>query len=286
MASARIALQARLAALERVIPEDLLQNRTLRDREHNESAKLIRNGLMVVGVAALEDFIRARLDELTTFIPTLGRPFGDLPDAMRRAATSGVLKSASGHLQRVWKASGEDLIAKAQGVALDVASTGGPGYTLSQYTFGHTSSNLSSYLVKDMGLSFHLSDPWGQIGEVARRVGLGSPSHAEAFDQSLRNRHAAAHDADASTQPTDLTAFVQHALGIAIGTDAVFSRAARLIANGSLPSKDNIAPTIAIRFIGEGADGFWREKPEAGRTYRRNTDLVTIRTAALARADR
>lgn len=289
MASTRDVFLARLSALERVIPNALVQNDVFREVEHNESARLLRNGLMVVGVAALEDFIKGRTQELLRYLSSAGLSFSDLPQRMQQAATVSVFKSASGHLSRVWASLGDDIVGNIQAVALDVASTTAPNFTLSQFAFGFSNSNLTPDIVNDILKSFGLKNAWSQISRVAHRVGLASLSHEEAFRQALRNRHAAAHQAAAQTEPTDLIAFVQHAKGIAIGFDTIISRAGRLIAerDPSLLALDGLVERgVQIRFLNEAADGIWRDVPEGKRPYRKASTRASLERDSLARVRR
>lgn len=289
MPAARQELLARLNALERVIPNDTVQNRAFHERAHNESARLLRNGLMVVGVAALEDFLKGRTQEVLRYVSASGLPFGALPPKLQHAATLGAVRSASGHLSKVWRSLGDDLMGNVQAVAVDVASTTGPTFALSAYSLGFENSNLTSHSVKEIGGAFGLNDPWRQIGRVAQRVGLSSPSHEEAFGQAMRNRHLAAHQAAARTEPTDLSAFVRHAKGIALGFDAIVSRAARLLVEDTsrfLRSDGLVDGGLRIRFFDEGADGYWRDIPESKATHRKAKTRSPLDAEALTRARR
>ena len=50
---------------------------------HNDSARVLRNGLAVVVFASLESFARDRIGEILSRISLTSIPFDDLPDKLR-----------------------------------------------------------------------------------------------------------------------------------------------------------------------------------------------------------
>lgn len=63
--------------------------------EHNNIARLLRNGLAVVGFVALEDFIKNRAIEILNEIASSHIPFSNLTEDLRYFSTVDVLKSST-----------------------------------------------------------------------------------------------------------------------------------------------------------------------------------------------
>lgn len=76
MSNARSLFNSRIASLVNSLGIDAVQTRPLTEQAHNDVARMLRNGLAVVGFAALEDFIKSRVSEVLSEVGPTNVPFG------------------------------------------------------------------------------------------------------------------------------------------------------------------------------------------------------------------
>src|SRR5215211_6609576 len=84
----------RLYAYRQAVRSEVLVSRAPTETEHNLRARVLRNGLAVVGYALLEDFLRSRTVEVVARIGDGHTSFQDLPKGIKFAATEGVFNAA------------------------------------------------------------------------------------------------------------------------------------------------------------------------------------------------
>ncbi len=221
MPSAKSLFLERMHALETSTSIEAVTNKTLTDKAHNDVAKMLRNGLAVVGFAALEDFIKSRTSEVLSEIGSTAIPFRDLPPKLQIATTYDAIDALSYQLSLKPK---NERITFFQDHAQKLASTSSAAYDLTPLAFGYSKANLQDDTIKEILSSFLIIDPWGQMTQLASRLGLVALPLAETFNGAALRRHRAAHVAHADTPQTDLTQFVKEALAIAIGFDALITR--------------------------------------------------------------
>ncbi len=221
MPSAKSLFLERMHALETSASIEAVTNKTLTDKAHNDVARMLRNGLAVVGFAALEDFVKSRTSEVLGEIGSTGIPFRDLPEGLRIATTYEAITALSYQLSLRPKA---DRITYFQDHAQKLASTASTAYDLTPLAFGYSQANLQEDAVKEILKSFLINDPWGQMTQLASRLGLAALPLNETFKGAALRRHRAAHIAHADTPQTDLAQYVKEALAIAIGFDTLLTR--------------------------------------------------------------
>jgi hypothetical protein len=281
----------RIAAFVDATQEPALQVKPPTEIQHNARARLLRNGLAVVGFALLEDFIKRRTGEALEAISLPSVRFSDLPDAIQKAATLGAISSAS-FQARLQQNAGRDAIAFLQEIAVDVASTKSSAFRLSTIAFGYGQANLNHDEVRKICAAFGIRAPWDDIREVAKRVGLGgTASYEQVFQSAARMRHTAAHEGAADIASADILAFSKNATAIAIGFDVLLSKCLRLVRERNsehLSGATRVrASDVAFRFVDNGGDGVWRETNEGHtRAIRRSTDPQTLMADAVSRAKR
>ena len=281
MSAARVAFLSRIQAFQRALEADVIVSRDLSQVEFNETARIFRNGLIVVGFATLEEFIRARTREILATITGAHVRFDDLPAALRRATVQDVLPALTFQTKLLEKdVEVVDLI-RVTGGAL--ASTSNATFELSPLAFASQKSNLQKSDLKNILEAFHVPNPWGNIDLFASRVGLSTPKHEAVFGNALEWRNAAAHRAAAETGAPELSSFYQHALGIAIGFDALLTRGGMRVAHGTtIPTQQH---DIRLRFIDADKSGWWRDRAETkSKAAARSKDLEDLRRAAIGRA--
>jgi hypothetical protein len=258
------------------------------ETEHNARARVLRNGLAVVGYALLEDFLRNRTVEVVERIGDGHTPFEELPKGIKLAATEGVFNAVR-FQQRFMDRRDPDMILTLQEHARHVASTAESSYSLSPFSFVHEQSNISSKDIEKVLQAFKVTSPWSAMGSVAGSCGVGVFALKDAFEAAANRRHAAAHQADADIEYGDLSDYDVEALGVAVGFDLLISRALRQIldANVAYLSRNG---TIAGNHIGTRTlryDGkkWWREVLTGNtRATNRNPSLQTLRVGAIGRA--
>lgn len=285
MSVARQNLFSRVDAFRGALRTDAILSRAPTEVEHNAAARMLRNGLAVVGFAMLEDFIKTRTGEVLNRIGGAGAPaFGDLPVGVQRAATAGVIAAVA--FREGLEDQGQRFI---QEHAALVASTGATGFQISPLAFGHSRSNLSTREVEDILTAFQIDSPWSAMGSVASRAGVGNPALKTAFDRAATRRHTAAHQANADVESTELSAFVLDLLALCLSFDLLLSQALTKILErheGYLKRKEKVAARgVVLRFVAHDGTRYWRDTIEGqARAAMRNADFDVVKTAALRHA--
>lgn len=285
MACARDLFLERIKALKMSSSIDAVQNKSLTEHAHNNVAKMLRNGLAVVGFAALEDFVKSRVSEVLKEIGPTGVKFEDLPDKIRIATTYGALSALSYQLTLQ---ADSDRISYIQEQASKLASTASSAYDLTPYAFVYSQPNLKVDSIKDILKSFGINDPWGQMTQISSRLGLAALPLAETFKGAAIRRHKAAHVAHADTPQTDLAQFVKEALAIAISFDSLISHALGRIRdhdkdylNGAAGVSSGSFNIRSVRYVG----AVWKEFVEGRhKAVKVETDLQMLLATARSRA--
>ncbi|QYN35596.1 hypothetical protein K1T35_46130 [Pseudonocardia sp. DSM 110487] len=178
---------------------------------------------------------------------------------------------------------GEDGFTLAQTVAAAVASTLSGSFSLSQYSLGHGSPNLSSEDIEKALAAFHVGSAWSEITTVAAICGAGSIALRAEYDNAQRLRNAAAHRLTTNIQPIDLVEFGNRAKTIAMAFDLLASHNARLLNLGNpavLSGKIKPTSTMKIIFLDDTSRGFSQKTTGLRRASLVVKDYQTARTAA------
>jgi hypothetical protein len=277
----------RIQCLRSSLQIDATRDKPLKESEHNQIAKLLRNGMAVVGFAALEDFIKRRISKILSDISSATVKFDRLPNKLRYAVTYDCL-SALNYQLKFNSNTPEEKILFTQEQALRIASTATSSYNLIEYAFGYAKPNLSSDDITDILKAFGFDDPWGKMTNLSSKMGLTALPLKNSFENAAKRRHAAAHIANTDTPQIDLEQFVKEALSIAVSYDCLLAHALKLINNNDRSYLKNIKIVngleICLRFI-KHDHGSWIEKNEKGkRPYRKSKDKKLIIGNAIARS--
>lgn len=229
MPSAKSHYLERLGSLRQSLEIEAVTNKSLSEALHNRVAKWLRNGLAVVGFAALEDFIKSRTSEVLDNVGLTGVPCQKLPEKLREATTYGAIAALSYQLSLRTKA---DRSAYIQEHAQKMASTANSAYELTPHALGYSQANLQDK-VKETLKAFSISDPWGQMTGLGSRLGLVALPLEETFKSAAIRRHKAAHVANADVPQSDLRQYIKESLAIAIGFDWLISNARAFQASGT-----------------------------------------------------
>lgn len=288
MSAARHTFLERIMAFKTALDEPALISSAPSEIDHNNTARLLRNGLAVVGFAILEDFVRTRLKEVLSRIGNSRIPFDELPSRLREAAVLGAVRALAyqGGLRRKQK---DDYISFIQEHGQLIGSTRSASYEISAMALGWDQPNLSDTDIFEILGVFKIQDGWGNIDGLAKRVGLSSPSLRDAFRQAAVRRHRAAHSADPDTEVTHLISFIPQAIAIALGFDALISRSLRslLDQDATYLSDDGCvkASEIKARFIDPNGAIWCESKEGSKRAVKRNADVDWLTRNCLARLD-
>jgi hypothetical protein len=275
----------RMNSLRKSVAIEAVTNKDLSQIEHNSIARMLRNGLAVVGFAALEDFIKSRTSEVLNDVGRSGVSFQDLPEKLRNATTIEAVGALSYQLSIRPKA---DRISYIQEQALKLASTANTAYELTPHAFGYNQANVQDGTILDILKSFKVENPWAQMSQLSSRLSLTALPLNETFKGAALRRHRAAHVAHADTPQTDLAQFVREAFAVAIGFDALISKSlSRLKAHdphylsGTTPVD---SASIIIRSI-KPELGVWKERVDDQRkAVKVERDLAVLMPLAKARA--
>ena len=290
MSIARSNFGERLHALRLALQAGIIVSKAPVEKDHNARARLFRNGLAVTSFAIIEDFIKARIGEILNRLGGGMKPFSELPDGIKMAATSGVIYAVR-FQERFLDKRNSNFFSFHQDHAQAIASTAtvGGGYVISPLAFGHGQSNITSIEVKDILSAFGVENPWQSMGQISSKVNVGVVDLKSSFDTASIRRNEAAHRADAEIEITDLEGFVTVMLGITIGFDLLISKALRKILDYDrdyLSSRTKIrSGDISIRFIHHDRNAGWREVvDQSARAKARSLKLDTLKPACLQRA--
>lgn len=290
MLKSREQLISRLSAYRQAVQLETLVSKAPIETDHNARARILRNGLAVVGYAFLEDFLRSRVVEVVGRIGQGATRFSDLPEEIKLAATQGVFNAVL-FQKRFVNTQTLDILRHYQDHASLVASTANTNYEISPFAFVHEQSNISSRNIEETLKAFRVTNPWNTLVSVATRCGVGVFTLKNAFDDAAARRHEAAHRADADIEHSDLSDYDVEVLGIAIAFDLLISKALRrlldadadyLSKNGSIAGKH-----ISIRFLRYDGSKWWREVLDGNKkAFRRREDFEELKAETVVRARR
>ena len=254
--------------------------------QHNTSAKLLRNGIAVIGFVFLEDFIKSRIKEVLSELPTYYIAFNDLPDLLRYRTTVGSLRSIMNLLK--YEETRQDQIAYVQNNAAKIGSTMNTSYDLVEVAFGHNNSNINSAEIAETLKAFNIPDAWNQMNTVSNTIGLSTLSLKVSFDNAAIRRHKAAHDATANTPNMDLSQYVKDALAIALSFDSLLCNA---IQKFKLHDRNFLNGTIAINSSSVNISKIYKDgrnwkmkKLSSTRSLKNDPDFNVVKAFALSKS--
>jgi RiboL-PSP-HEPN len=282
MSSARTLFLSRITSLIKSLGIDAVAARPLTDQAHNDVARMLRNGLAVVGFAALEDFVKSRTSEVLSEVGRTSVPFRDLPEKLRYATTFEAIDALSYQMSLRPRS---DRVSYIQEHAQKIASTSSAAYELTPQALGFDQANLQDETIKSILKCFLIENPWGEMTRLASRLGLAALPLDETYRSAATRRHRAAHVANADIPQADLVQFTKEALAIAIGFDALLTRSLAMIQahdrrflQGTIKVS---ASSIVIRSITH-SDAKWRERVE-GRAPAVKVEATSDAIVAVAR---
>ena len=278
MSVARNDFISRIRTLKKSITQtDATQTKAPTEQEHNEIARMLRNGLAVVGFASLEDFIKSRCAEVLDEIGQANLPFSNLPLKLQSWTTYEAIKAIN---YQLGLRDALDKATYAQSHAEKIASTTNAPYSLTPLAFGFGQANLNDELIKKILKVFNIENPWAQIDQISSSLGLTASPLMQSFKNGMARRHKAAHVASEDTPQNDIDQFVTEAIAVAIGFDFLISKALKMLKNHDSSFLDGSCKIsfadVDYRFI-KFLDNKWKEyKLNSSHAYRVSEDLDNL----------
>ena len=183
---------------------------------------ILRRGVLVTALVALETFIRDRTVELLNQLGAWPARFEDLPQRLRDAS---LLDSLS-HLQRyarMLKRQQEDYETELVQQLNLMAANRGPVFGFTKFISGDYTGNLSEELFRTLLTKFQVGDCWNAFQLFSADIGYGVPSVRELLLGVVRNRHHSAHSAGFVPTASDVTGLTGNLTCLGICFDAAMT---------------------------------------------------------------
>lgn len=242
----------RLRILSNALVDPLLIDLPPVNIDHNERARVLRNGLAIVSFNILEDFIKSRIAEVFANISNCGIPFNSLPSRIQDAALLHSLKGIHTVSNRKRKAA-EDYKLFIQQETEKIASTIGNPFTMSALGFGWEKSNLDYSDLESFVKAFQIVAANTSIQTLTSTIGCAILSPKDFFQNAAERRHAAAHSPSAISSHSDLVGYAVTVKAFALAFDMLISAATRNIISRDiryLTAGRNVeASDIKLRYI-------------------------------------
>ena len=252
----------------------------------DHSARVLRNGLAVIGLVILEEFIRTRVAELATYVGRASLPMTSFPADLRKAATERAVRNLASEVQNLVRAKQDPtplIVATAQALSTARSSR----VKLAELSLMWAGSNVRMDDIAAILAALGVDKPWVQLTSVAQRSGFRIAAMETTFGTLLTDRHEAAHKMSKEVINLDIRSYPNSALAFAIAFDAVASRAAAITISGSLapPSKREVtAADVRLRFVDDTGAGYAEHVEGSSARIALNTRMRVARAAAVRAA--
>lgn len=185
---------------------------------------VLRKGVLVASLVALESFIRDRTAEASRNLERWPRSFDDLPDRLRTAARLEALTYLQ-KFARVLKRQGEDHEGELRSEITKMATGHGTVLQLTRFVAGDFTGNLSVDSLGTLLRAFQVHNHWESFRQFAANTGFGIPSVEEVVKNIVRWRHQSAHSAGYMPNATDIADLDTELLCVAMCFDVAISAA-------------------------------------------------------------
>jgi hypothetical protein len=287
MPTAKQNFVARMANFQKALLSPELISKALTEVEHNQKARMLRNGLAIIGFTILEDFLKRRIGEVLREVGNSPVAFSALPTKIQEAATVSALRGIQSRVQTL-KTDLEDYKLFIQNETLNVSSTKNATFQISEYSLGWERSNISTDDVRDFLGILGVEGGWNSIQLISGLINTTIVTPSEIFRNAAQRRHKAAHNADADSLLSDLSGFASDAVVIALSYDLLISRCLHSIMTNDAGYLTGAVKTIPghlkFRFLVEDTKN-WKEYTQgSNRAYRVSKDYNTLFPDVLMRA--
>lgn len=183
---------------------------------------VLRKGVLVASLVALETFIRDRTAEALEGLERWPRSFEDLPDRLRMAARLDSLLYLQ-NFAKMLKRQGDDFELELRQEIERMSSGHGTVQRFTKFVAGDYTGNLSNDGLRDLLKSLQIRDCWSTFRIFSSEIGFGVPSVEEVLKDIVRKRHRSAHSARFSPNATDISDLSRELLCIGMCFDASVS---------------------------------------------------------------
>jgi hypothetical protein len=256
MPSAQQTFLQRIATFKKTLDSDFLRDDGITPSLHNEKARLLRNGIAIIGFTILEDFIKDRTGEVLERVGSPGVLFNALSQELQEAITSKALKSIAERASNL-KRSNEDWLSFIQSETTHIASTAGIPFSVSRYSLGWDKSNLAKKDITDFMSILNVAGGWQSVLQMTTKANSTLLSPENVFYNAAQRRHKAAHNPAANSLFTDLADFSKDVKTLAFAYDSLISQGLKHILATNLQVAAN-ATSINVRFLVKNDDK-WKE---------------------------
>lgn len=168
------------------------------------SVLVLRRGILIAGLIALEAFVRDRTSEALRALERWPRTYEDLPEKLRNAARLNALS----HLQqyaKMLKRQGDDYETELQSEISKMGSGNNSSLRFTKFVAGDYNGNLSDTGLKELLSSLQVNDCWATFRAFSADTGIGVPSVQELVKNTVRKRHRSAHSPTYMPPATEIT---------------------------------------------------------------------------------
>jgi hypothetical protein len=183
---------------------------------------ILRRGILVAGLIALETFVRDRTNEALRALERWPKSFEDFPEKLRLAARLNALSYLQ-QFAKMLKRQEEDYELELRIELNKMASGQGSVQQFTKYMAGDYTGNLSDSSLKELLSSLQIHDCWNTFRNFAAETGIGVPSVQEIVKGIVRKRHRSAHSAGYSPTATEIVGLKSDLLCVAMCFDVSIS---------------------------------------------------------------
>ena len=242
---------------------------------------VLRRGILITGLIALETFVRDRTTEVLRALERWPMSYEELPEKLKIAARLNALSYLQ-QFAKMLKRQGDDYEAELKLEITKMASGDGSVLQFTKFVAGDYTGNLSDTGLKDLLSSLQVSDCWNTFRVFASSAGIGVPSVQEIVKSTVRKRHRSAHSASYSPTATEITNLPSDLLCIAMCFDVAVTASMEqsLARSEQWAAGETLWTEAVILYLVEPhARGVRLMKAGASRALRIAPDVTTLRPA-------
>lgn len=231
---------------------------------------VLRRGILIAALTALEAFVRDRTAELLTDLVRWPARFEDFPVRFREAAVLNALQPLQRYAAML-KRQQQDYEGELNIEVRKMANSSGPAFEFTKFIAGDFTGNLSDAGLKDLLATFQVSDCWNAFRQFSSEIGFGIPSVHELVKDLVSGRHKSAHVARYSPTAADIADLPANLFCIGICVDVAMTASVHLAlyrwepwSDGTLSWRD----AVDLYFIEPIGTRMRVKKPGAARALR------------------
>jgi hypothetical protein len=187
---------------------------------------VLRRGILVAGLIALEAFVRDRTSEVLQELERWPRSYEDLPEKLRTAARLNALSYLQQYAKML-KKQGDDYEGLLQSEFAKMSSGDDSVIKFTKFVAGDYTGNLSDTGLKDILSSLQVHNCWTSFRVFASDIGNGVPSVQEIVKGTVRKRHRSAHSPGYAPTATEIAELYSDLLCVALCFDVAVTSSIR-----------------------------------------------------------